>query len=59
MAGLSIQVTKDILTPKLQALSDPELIRRAVLAAGMVLGSLAQRAFDEPGLRPTPWPALF
>jgi phage gpG-like protein len=56
MAAISFIVAKDLVTPKLAALASPELIRRATLAAGTVLGSLAQRAFDEPGLRPTPWP---
>lgn len=57
MAAISLSVTKDQVTPKLGALANPDLIRRATLAAGTVVGSLAQRAFDEPGLRPTPWPA--
>lgn len=57
MAAISLQVTKDQVTPKLQALANPDLVRRATLAAGTVVGALAQRAFDEPGLRPTPWPA--
>lgn len=57
MAAISLIVRKDQVTPKLGALASPELIRRATLAAGTVLGALAQRAFDEPGLRPTPWPA--
>lgn len=57
MASTSIVLRADDITPSLAALSDPELMRRAALAAGTVIGSLAQRAFSEPGLRPTPWPA--
>lgn len=57
MAAISIQLRADQVTPGLQALQDPELMRRISLAAGTLMSSFAQRAFDEAGLRPAPWPA--
>lgn len=56
MSAISITLLKDEITPSLAHLSDPALIGRATLAAGTVIGAIAQRAFDEPGLRPTAWP---
>ena len=55
--GLSLVLKLDEITPSLERLSDPAVLQRATLAAGTVVGALAQRAFTEPGLRPSAWPA--
>jgi phage gpG-like protein len=50
-----LRVTRDSLTPSLHRLSDPKLLEAGILAAGTSLIAVTQRAFDEPGLRPTAW----
>lgn len=57
MSAIALEIKLDEITPSLQALDDPRLKTRVLQAAGTVITSLAQRAFDEPQLRPTPWPA--
>lgn len=47
---------KDTLTPALRKLAAGIENKRPILEAmGLQLVSLTQRAFNEPGLRPTPW----
>jgi len=55
--AIAFQLKIDQITPSLGALADEALRRRMVQAMGTVVESLAVRAFDEPGLRATPWPA--
>ncbi len=55
--AIAFQVKLDEITPSLHALADDKLKRRVVQAMGTVVESLGVRAFDEPGLRPTAWPA--
>lgn len=55
--SISLQLTRDEITPSLRKLGSDELMARGVMAAGTALMSIATRAFDEPGLRPAPWPA--
>jgi phage gpG-like protein len=55
MSGLAFTVTGDQLTPSLTRLASPALQARAVLGAATALAALAQRAFDEPALRPSSW----
>lgn len=57
MDALSLTVTLDEITPSLEALMNDDLKRRMLLAAGTVIESFGTRAFDEPNLRPTSWPA--
>jgi phage gpG-like protein len=55
--AIAFTLKLDEISPALDALADPALRRRCVQAAATVVESLAVRAFDEPGLRPTSWPA--
>lgn len=55
--ALSLTIKADDITPSLEALEDPALKKRLLQAAGTLVESYAVRAFDEPGLRPSPWPA--
>jgi len=55
--AIAFQLKLDQITPSLGALADEALRRRMVQAMGTVVESLAVRAFDEPGLRPSAWPA--
>lgn len=55
--AISFTVRIDEITPSLSALAEPALRRRCVQAMATVVESLAVRAFDEPSLRPTGWPA--
>jgi phage gpG-like protein len=55
--ALSFQLKVDQFTLSLGQLADSALQRRIVQAMGTVVESLAVRAFDEPSLRPTSWPA--
>jgi len=55
--AIAFQLKLDQFTPSLGALADTALQRRIVQAMGTLVESLAVRAFDEPNLRPTPWPA--
>lgn len=49
---------KDAISPELARMIRACQNRRAVLEAmGLALVSLTKRAFDEPALRPLPWPA--
>lgn len=57
MAAISLTLKVDNISPSLQALSDPALRRRMLQAAGTLMESYAVRAFDEPAIRPAPWPA--
>ncbi|WP_395737424.1 phage virion morphogenesis protein [Prosthecobacter sp.] len=57
MDALSLTLKADDITPKLEALEDPALKKRMLQAAGTLVESYAVRAFDEPSLRPQPWPA--
>ena len=56
-SAIAFQLKTDQLTPSLGALADAALQRRIVRAMGTVVESFAVRAFDEPNLRPTSWPA--
>ncbi|MBE7497084.1 MAG: phage virion morphogenesis protein [Verrucomicrobiaceae bacterium] len=56
MPGLSLHLHKDEISPSLDALAAPALKQRMLDAAGTLITSLAQRAFDEPSLRPSSWP---
>jgi phage gpG-like protein len=51
----SFTLTQDQISPSLAALSEPSLRQRVLKGMGTVVMSNAQRAFDEPSLRPTPW----
>ncbi len=57
MSALSLTLKVDNISPSLEALADPALKHKMLLAAGTLVESYAVRAFDEPGLRPAPWPA--
>lgn len=57
MSALSLTLKVDNISPSLEALADPALKRKMLLAAGTLVESYAVRAFDEAGVRPTPWPA--
>lgn len=54
-APISLTLKLDEITPSLNALASDDLKQRLLDAAGTLIGSMAQRAFDEPGLRPTSW----
>ena len=54
-SAVSLTLKLDKITPSLTALASDTLKQRLLDAAGTVIGSLAQRAFDEPGLRPRAW----
>jgi len=56
-SALAYTVKLDEISPALDALADDKLKRRCVQAMATVVESLAVRAFDEPSLRPTSWPA--
>lgn len=56
-SALAFTVKTDEITPALDALADDKLKRRCVQAMATVVESFAVRAFDEPSLRPTSWPA--
>lgn len=55
----TLRRTRDQISPdiarKLRAVENPQ---PALQAAGLVIESLAKRAFKEPALRPSPWAAL-
>ncbi|NBW11983.1 MAG: hypothetical protein EBR82_28525 [Caulobacteraceae bacterium] len=53
--SFQLTMTRDEVSPALARLAGADLQRRAIYAAGTVVMSLAQRAFDEPGLRPARW----
>lgn len=55
MPGLGLSLTQDEVTPSLTALQSEKLGNKIVFGAVTALAALAQRAFDEPGLRPSPW----
>jgi len=55
--ALAFVLKLDQITPSLKSLDDAELERRIVQGMATVVESMAVRAFDEPGLRPTSWPA--
>jgi phage gpG-like protein len=55
MSAISFTATRDEITPSLARLSDPALMGKATMAAGLAFASLAQRSFDEANLRPAPW----
>lgn len=56
-APISLTLTRDDITPRLNELVSDDLMGRMLDAAGTLITSMAQRAFDEPGLRPSSWPA--
>lgn len=56
-APISLTLTRDDITPRLAELVSDDLMGRMLDAAGTLITSMAQRAFDEPGLRPTSWAA--
>lgn len=56
MAAISFDLKLDAVSPKLEKLAGKDLQDRCLMAAATVISSLAQRAFDEPNLRPAPWP---
>lgn len=55
--ALAFQIKIDQITPSLAHLADEELEREIVQGMATVVESMAVRAFDEPGLRPSSWPA--
>ncbi len=55
MAAIAFDLAADQISPVLAKLSEPVVKTRILNAVGTVITSLAQRAFDEPSLRPTPW----
>lgn len=58
---MKITVTKirDALTPDLRRkMATAKNPRKALQAIGLTVTSLTQRAFTQPSLRPSPWPAL-
>lgn len=55
MPGLGFTLTRDSISPALAHLAGSELENRMVLGAATALAALAQRAFDEPSLRPSAW----
>jgi phage gpG-like protein len=55
--SLAINLTRDDISPALARLASPALMDGAAMAAGMAVVALGQRAFTEPGLRPTAWVA--
>lgn len=55
--SLTLTLKLDEITPSLARLSSAKTKERILLGMGTALEGLAVRAFDEPGLRPTPWPA--
>jgi len=56
-SAISFQLRVDDITPSLGALADDALRRRIVQGMATVVESFAVRAFDEPSLRPSAWPA--
>jgi phage gpG-like protein len=56
-SALAFTLKVDEISPSLSALAEPALRRRCVQAMATVVESFAVRAFDEPSLRPTSWPA--
>lgn len=54
---LSFTLRVDDISPSLSRLASEQLKDKLLMGAGTVIQSLAQRAFDEPGLRPSSWPA--
>jgi len=55
MAAIEFVLSSDDISDKLKALEDPALKARILNAAGTLVTSYAQRAFDEPSLRPEVW----
>lgn len=55
--AIAFQLKLDEITPSLANLADDELKKKILLGMGTVVESLGVRAFDEPSLRPTAWPA--
>jgi phage gpG-like protein len=55
MADLSFDLNLDQVTPSLSRLASEQLRDRLLQGIGTVIVSHAQRAFDEPGLRPASW----
>ncbi len=55
--AIAFTLKLDEITPALHALADDKLKQRIVQGMATVVESLAVRAFDEPSLRPTSWPA--
>lgn len=56
-SALAFTLKVDEISPSLSALAEPALRRRCVQAMATLVESYAVRAFDEPSLRPTSWPA--
>jgi phage gpG-like protein len=56
-SALAFTLKVDEISPSLSELAEPALRRRCVQAMATVVESFAVRAFDEPSLRPTSWPA--
>jgi len=54
---ISLTLKIDEISPSLDKLASSKLKRRMLDAAGTLISSMGQRAFDEPGLRPSSWPA--
>jgi phage gpG-like protein len=52
----SFTLTQDQISPSLAGLAEPSLRARVLKGMGTVVMSNAQRAFDEPALRPAAWP---
>lgn len=56
---IKLTLKKNLFTPDLKrrlfSAQDP---RKAMEAMALVIVSMAQRAFTQPGMRPEPWPAL-
>lgn len=54
---LTFTLRVDDISPSLSRLASEQLKEKLLMGAGTVIQSLAQRAFDEPALRPKSWPA--
>ena len=58
--SFSIELQKDDIMPSLERLADDaeQVLDDALEAGATAMAARGQRAFDEPGLRPAPWPRL-
>jgi len=55
MPSLGFTLTRDEITPALTKVASSALHDQLAISAAMALAGIAQRAFDEPGLRPAAW----
>ena len=55
MSGLAFTITRDAISPALALLGGDALSRHILQGALSIIVADAQRAFDEPSLRPSTW----